>query len=407
MSTVAPIDDDVQVPVPELLGKLLDRKGSDLHLTAGTPPVVRVHGELEPLDEYPLLTPRALQGMVYAILPQKMRERFEQELELDMSYSLPGRARFRVNVFMQRDAVGAVFRVIPFDIQSITDLGLPPVAADLARFPRGFVVVTGPTGSGKSTTLAAMVDVVNTERAGHIMTVEDPIEFLHKHKKCVVNQREIGADTHSFASALKHVLRQDPDVILVGEMRDLETIGTAITAAETGHLVFATLHTQDAPQTIDRIIDVFPPHQQQQVRVQLSTTLQGVVTQQLIPTADGLGRVVASEVMVATPGIRNLIREGKVHQVYSAMQAGGRYGMQTMDMSLAAHVKAGRITQQMAFERCHDPEELQRLIGSAAISAYSGMSSFDDGTSSFGSGSGSFGSAMDVFGSSNSSSNGL
>ena len=407
MSTVAPIDDDVQVPVPELLGKLLDRKGSDLHLTAGTPPVVRVHGELERLDEYPLLTPRALQGMVYAILPQKMRERFEQELELDMSYSLPGRARFRVNVFMQRDAVGAVFRVIPFDIQSITDLGLPPVAADLARFPRGFVVVTGPTGSGKSTTLAAMVDVVNTERAGHIMTVEDPIEFLHKHKKCVVNQREIGADTHSFASALKHVLRQDPDVILVGEMRDLETIGTAITAAETGHLVFATLHTQDAPQTIDRIIDVFPPHQQQQVRVQLSTTLQGVVTQQLIPTADGLGRVVASEVMVATPGIRNLIREGKVHQVYSAMQAGGRYGMQTMDMSLAAHVKAGRITQQMAFERCHDPEELQRLIGSAAISAYSGMSSFDDGTSSFGSGSGSFGSAMDVFGSSNSSSNGL
>ena len=407
MSTVAPIEDDVQVPVPELLGKLLDRKGSDLHLTAGTPPVVRVHGELERLDEYPLLTPRALQGMVYAILPQKMRERFEQELELDMSYSLPGRARFRVNVFMQRDAVGAVFRVIPFDIQSITDLGLPPVAADLARFPRGFVVVTGPTGSGKSTTLAAMVDVVNTERAGHIMTVEDPIEFLHKHKKCVVNQREIGADTHSFASALKHVLRQDPDVILVGEMRDLETIGTAITAAETGHLVFATLHTQDAPQTIDRIIDVFPPHQQQQVRVQLSTTLQGVVTQQLIPTADGLGRVVASEVMVATPGIRNLIREGKVHQVYSAMQAGGRYGMQTMDMSLAAHVKAGRVTQQMAFERCHDPEELQRLIGSAAISAYSGMSSFDDGTSSFGSGSGSFGSAMDVFGSSNASSNGL
>ncbi len=400
MSTVAPTEDDLQVPVPELLGKLLDRKGSDLHLTAGTPPVVRVHGELERLDEYPLLSPRALQGMIYAILPQKMRERFEQELELDMSYSLPGRARFRVNVFMQRDAVGAVFRVIPFDIQGMDELGLPPVAADLARFPRGFVVVTGPTGSGKSTTLAAMVDVVNTERAGHIMTVEDPIEFLHKHKKCVVNQREIGADTHSFASALKHVLRQDPDVILVGEMRDLETIATAITAAETGHLVFATLHTQDAPQTIDRIIDVFPPHQQQQVRVQLSTTLQGVVTQQLIPTSDGQGRVVASEVMVATPGIRNLIREGKVHQVYSAMQAGGRYGMQTMDMSLAAHVKAGRITQQMAFERCHDPEELQRLIGSAAISAYSGGSSFDDGTG-WGSGSGSFGSSMDVYGSSN------
>ncbi|HTG47098.1 MAG TPA: type IV pilus twitching motility protein PilT [Actinomycetota bacterium] len=400
MSTVAPTEDDLQVPVPELLGKLLDRKGSDLHLTAGTPPVVRVHGELERLDEYPLLSPRALQGMIYAILPQKMRERFEQELELDMSYSLPGRARFRVNVFMQRDAVGAVFRVIPFDIQNMDELGLPPVASDLARFPRGFVVVTGPTGSGKSTTLAAMVDVVNTERAGHIMTVEDPIEFLHKHKKCVVNQREIGADTHSFASALKHVLRQDPDVILVGEMRDLETIATAITAAETGHLVFATLHTQDAPQTIDRIIDVFPPHQQQQVRVQLSTTLQGVVTQQLIPTADGQGRVVASEVMVATPGIRNLIREGKVHQVYSAMQAGGRYGMQTMDMSLAAHVKAGRITQQMAFERCHDPEELQRLIGSAAgLSAFAGASAFDDGTWA----TGSFQPSSDPFGSSNGS----
>jgi len=379
MSTVAPPEDDLQVPIPELLGKLLEMSGSDLYLTAGTPPTVRVHGELERLQDYPNLSPRALQGMIYAILPQKMRERFEQELELDMSYSLPGRARFRVNVYMQRDAVGAVFRVIPFEIKGLDDLGLPPVCADLARFPRGFVVVTGPTGSGKSTTLAGMVDVVNRERAGHIMTVEDPIEFLHKHKTCVVNQREIGADTHSFASALKHVLRQDPDVILVGEMRDLETISTAITAAETGHLVFATLHTQDAPQTIDRIIDVFPPHQQQQTRVQLSTTLQGVITQQLVPTTDGRGRVVAAEVMIATPGIRNLIREGKVHQIYSAMQAGGRYGMQTMDMSLAGHVKAGRINQQMAFERCHDPEELQRLVGSSSgLSAYSEGSSYGD-----------------------------
>jgi twitching motility protein PilT len=358
-------EQDVQVPVPELLGILLDMGGSDLHLTAGTPPVVRVHGELEKIPDYPALSPRGLQGMIYAILPQKMRERFEQELELDMSYSLPGRARFRVNVFMQRDAVGAVFRVIPFDIKSIDELALPPVVADLARFPRGFVVVTGPTGSGKSTTLASMVDVVNRERAGHIMTVEDPIEFLHKHQRCIVNQREIGADTHSFAMALKHVLRQDPDVILVGEMRDLETIGTAITAAETGHLVFATLHTQDAPQTIDRIIDVFPPHQQQQVRVQLSTTLQGIITQQLLPTADGNGRIAAVEILVCTPAIRNLIREGKVHQIYSAMQAGGRFGMQTMDMSLAQHVKAGRITQQIAFERCHDPEELNRLVGSS------------------------------------------
>jgi twitching motility protein PilT len=376
MTTAPEQETDLQVPVPELLGRLLELNGSDLHLTAGAPPTIRVHGDLERLEEYPALTPRALQGMIYAILPQKMRERFEQELELDMSYSLPGRARFRVNVFMQRDAVGAVFRVIPFEIKPVDELGLPPVVVDLARFPRGFVVVTGPTGSGKSTTLASMVDVVNRERAGHIMTIEDPIEFLHKHKACIVNQREIGADTHGFASALKHVLRQDPDVILVGEMRDLETIGTAITAAETGHLVFATLHTQDAPQTIDRIIDVFPPHQQQQVRVQLATTLQGVVTQQLVPTVDGTGRAVACEIMVATPAIRNLIREGKVHQVYSAMQAGGRYGMQTMDMSLASHVKAGRITQQMAFERCHDAEELDRLIGSSGgLSAYTASSS--------------------------------
>jgi twitching motility protein PilT len=363
LSTVVQQEEDVQIPIPELLGALLDHGGSDLHLTAGSAPVVRVHGELERVDGYPALSPRALQGMIYAILPQKLRERFEQELELDMSYSLPGRARFRVNVYMQRDAIGAAFRVIPFEIKQIDELGLPSVVADLARFQRGFVVVTGPTGSGKSTTLASMVDVVNTERRGHIMTVEDPIEFLHKHKSCIVNQREVGADTHGFSNALKHVLRQDPDVILVGEMRDLETISTAITAAETGHLVFATLHTQDAPQTIDRIIDVFPPHQQQQVRVQLSTTLQGVVTQQLIPTSDGQGRAVACEVLVTTPAVRNLIREGKVHQIYSSMQAGGRYGMQTMDMSLAQHVKAGRITQQLAFERCHDPEELQRLMG--------------------------------------------
>jgi len=365
-----PDQEDVQIPVPELLVALLEIGGSDLHLTAGTPPVVRVNGDLERLDKYPSLTPRALQGMIYAILPQKLRERFEQELELDMSYSLPGQARFRVNVYQQRDALGAAFRLIPFEIKKLDELGLPGVVADLARFPRGFVVVTGPTGSGKSTTLASMVDVVNEERAGHIMTVEDPIEFLHRHKKCIVNQREVGADTHGFGQALKHVLRQDPDVILVGEMRDLETISTAITAAETGHLVFATLHTQDAPQTIDRIIDVFPPHQQQQVRVQLATTLQGVVTQQLLQTADGQGRAVAAEVLVTTPAIRNLIREGKVHQIYSAMQAGGRFGMQTMDMSIASLVKAGRISQQMAFERCHDPEELQRLIGGSGGAGY-------------------------------------
>ncbi len=364
MNTNAPTEEqEIQVTVPELLDKVLDIGASDLHLTAGAPPTVRLHGDLERLDGYPILTPKALQGMIYAILPQKLRERFEQELELDMSYALPGKARFRVNVYLQRDSVGGAFRLIPYEITSVEKLGLPGVVTDLARFPRGFVVVTGPTGSGKSTTLAAMVDVVNRERAAHIMTVEDPIEFLHKHQRCIVNQREVGSDTHGFGPALKHVLRQDPDVILVGEMRDLETIATAITAAETGHLVFATLHTQDAPQTIDRVIDVFPPHQQQQVRVQLSTTLQGVVTQQLLQTADGKGRVVACEILVATPAVRNLIREGKVHQIYSIMQAGGRFGMQTMDMALSNLVKQGLITQQLAYERCHDPEELNRLVG--------------------------------------------
>jgi twitching motility protein PilT len=366
----APDEQDIQIPVAELLDVVLERGASDLHLTVGAPPTIRLHGDLERLSEYPMMTPRALQGMIYAILPQKMRERLEQELELDMSYALPGRARFRVNVYFQRDSLGAAFRLIPYEIKTIDDLQLPNVVGDLARFPRGFVVVTGPTGSGKSTTLAGMVDIVNKERAAHIMTVEDPIEFLHKHERCIVNQREVGADTHSFSQALKHVLRQDPDVVLVGEMRDLETIGTAITAAETGHLVFATLHTQDAPQTIDRIIDVFPPHQQQQVRVQLATTLQGVVTQQLLQTSDGQGRVVAVEVLICTPAVRNLIREGKVHQIYSIMQAGGRFGMQTMDQSLANLVKAGQITQQLAYERCHDVEELNRLIGGAA--SYSG-----------------------------------
>ncbi len=366
-------ESELQVPIPELLEIVLDKGASDLHLTAGAPPTLRLNGDLVRLEQYPILTPRGLQGMIYAILPQKMRERLEQELELDMSYALPGKARFRVNVYFQRDSLGAAFRLIPYEIKTLEELGLPSVVADLARYPRGFVVVTGPTGSGKSTTLAGMVDVVNRERAAHIMTVEDPIEFLHKHNRCIVNQREVGADTHGFAPALKHVLRQDPDVILVGEMRDLETISTAITAAETGHLVFATLHTQDAPQTIDRIIDVFPPHQQQQVRVQLATTLQGVVTQQLLQTADGQGRTIAVEILIATPAVRNLVREGKVHQIYSIMQAGGRFGMQTMDLSLANLVKQGQITQQLAYERCHDAEELNRLIGGGGASFDAGI----------------------------------
>ncbi len=323
------------VPVQELLSHVLTRDASDLHITAGAYPTLRVHGDLVPLGEYPALEPEQIRRMVYAILTQKQRERLEQDLELDLSYSLPGKARFRVNVYFQRDAMGAAFRLIPFTIRSVQDLGLPTHVEDFSRLARGLVLVTGPTGSGKSTTLAALIDVVNTERPCHIMTVEDPIEYLHRHKRAIVNQREVGTDTHSFAQALKHVLRQDPDVILVGEMRDLETISTAITAAETGHLVFATLHTQDAPQTIDRIIDAFPSHQQQQIRVQLSTTIQGVVTQQLLQNHDGLGRSVAAEVMVATPAIRNLIREAKVHQIYSSMQAGGRYGMRTMDQAVA------------------------------------------------------------------------
>jgi twitching motility protein PilT len=357
------------VSVQELLTKVLQLDASDLHLTAGARPTVRLHGDLKPLEEYPPMQPEQLRRMIYSILQQRHRERLEQDLELDTSYSLPGKARFRVNVYFQRDAIGAAFRLIPFVIRTVEELGLPPQVEDFARYPRGLVLVTGPTGSGKSTSLAALINVINVEKDVHIMTVEDPIEYLHSHKRAVVNQREVGADTHSFANALKHVLRQDPDVILVGEMRDLETIQTAITAAETGHLVFATLHTQDAPQTIDRIIDAFPPYQQQQVRVQLATTLQSVVTQQLIQTWDAQGRVVAAEVMVATPAIRNLIREAKVHQIYSAMQAGGRYGMQTMDASLARLVATGKLSVEMALQRCHDPQELQRLMGGAAGAA--------------------------------------
>jgi twitching motility protein PilT len=305
----------------------------------------------------------ALQRILYAILTQQQREVFEENLELDFSYSLPGRARFRVNMYMQREAVGAAFRVIPFEIKNLDSLGIPPVVSSFSSLPRGFVLVTGPTGSGKSTTLAALIDIANSTRHDHIMTVEDPIEFLHRHRNCLVNQREVGTDTHSFAEALKHVLRQDPDIILVGEMRDLETIQVALTAAETGHLVFATLHTQDAAQTVDRIIDVFPPHQQQQIRQQLAGTLQGVVCQTLCKTVDGRGRVAAVEVMVATPAIRNLIREGKTHQIYSAMQAGAQYGMQTLDQHLADLVKSHRITFEHGQEKCHHAEDYLRLTG--------------------------------------------
>ena len=361
----APVVDDfgpTELHVNDLLQRVVDLGGSDLHLTAGIAPSVRVHGDIKQLTEFPVMTASEIRRMIFAILTQKQRERFENDLELDTSHSVPGLGRFRVNVFLQRDAVGSVMRVIPFEVVPFEQLGLPKSTLQFAHLPRGLVLVTGPTGSGKSTTLASMIDIVNSSKPCHIMTVEDPIEFLHNHKTAVVNQREVGEDTFSFANALKHVLRQDPDVILVGEMRDLETISTALTAAETGHLVFATLHTQDAPQSVDRIIDVFPAHQQQQVRTQLASALQGVVTQQLVPTKDGRGRAVAAEVLVATPAVRNLIREGKTHQIYSAMQAGGQYGMQTMDMSLASLVKQGRVSRELAIERCANEQDFGRLL---------------------------------------------
>ena len=348
--------------INEMLERVIDLKGSDLHLSAGLPPAVRVNGDVKHLTEFDVLTPSEIRRLMYDVLTQKQREKFESDLELDTSHSIPGRGRFRVNVFQQRNAVGAVMRTIPDTIVPLETLGLPESVKQFTQLHRGMVLVTGPTGSGKSTTLASVIDVVNSTRAGHIMTVEDPIEFIHKHKKSIVNQREVGEDTRSFSQALKHVLRQDPDVILVGEMRDLETIHTALTAAETGHLVFGTLHTQDAPQAIDRIIDVFPSHQQAQVRVQLSSSLMGVVTQQLVPRSDRPGRAVACEVMVVTPAIRNLIREGKTHQIYSSLQSGGSFGMQTMDQSLARLVRLGQVDMAAAVDRCTNEKDLMRMI---------------------------------------------
>ena len=347
----------------QVLLEVLERRASDLHITAGAPPMVRVRGRLARMEGYPVLTPTDTREIVYSILSDSQRQRFENNWQLDFAYSIPGRGRFRVNAYFQRSAVGAAFRLIPFEVVPLESLGLPPAVADFAERARGLVLVTGPTGSGKSTTLASLIDVINSTREEHIMTIEDPIEFLHRHKKCMVNQRELGSDATSFADALRAALRQDPDVILVGEMRDLETISTAITAAETGHLVFATLHTQDAPQTIDRIIDVFPSAQQAQVRAMLSVALQGIMTQMLLPTADGSGRCVAAEVLVPTPAVRNLIREAKSHQIYSVLQTGGSYGMQTMDASLASLVRAGKITRQLAESRAASVEELRRLLG--------------------------------------------
>ena len=310
----------------DILLKVVEHKASDLHITSGAPPTIRVRGSLVPLEGMPNLTPTDTREIVYAILSSSQRQVLETDWQLDFAYSVPGVGRFRVNTFFQRGTLGAAFRLIPSETVPIEQLGLPPVVREFATKPRGIVLVTGPTGSGKSTSLASLINEINETRDEHILTIEDPIEFLHRHKRCIVNQREIGQDAPSFAVGLKAALRQDPDVILVGEMRDMETIGTALTAAETGHLVFATLHTQDAPQTVDRIIDVFPPAQQGQIRAQLAIGLQGIVTQTLLPTADGQGRCVAAEVLVPTPGVRNLIREGKTHQIYSLIQTGGAEG---------------------------------------------------------------------------------
>jgi twitching motility protein PilT len=356
----------MQLDFADILLQVMEMRASDLHITAGSPPMVRQRGQLRPLvDE--VLGPQETREIVYSILSNDQRKKLETEWQIDFSYAIPGRARFRVNAYYQRASIGAAFRLIPQDMPRFDTLGLPPTVRDLARKPRGFVLFTGPTGSGKSTSLASLIDIINSERHEHIMTIEDPIEFLHSHKSCIVNQRELGSDATTFALALKAALRQDPDVILVGEMRDLETISTALTAAETGHLVFATLHTQDTAQTVDRIVDVFPPEQQHQVRVQLSVALQGIVTQQLLPTADGAGRVCAAEVLVPTPAVRNLIREGKTHQIYSALQTGGAHGMQTMDASLAGLVRAGKITRDLAESRSSTPEELRRLLGTVRV----------------------------------------
>jgi twitching motility protein PilT len=348
--------------LPELLKTLVEQSGSDLHLTTSTPPQIRVHGKLQTLD-LPTLGPAETKGLAYSVLTDAQKKRFEESLELDFSFGIRGLARFRCNVFNQRGAVAAVYRVIPETIKGFTELGLPPVLATLADRPRGLVLVTGPTGSGKSTTLAAMIDKINTERREHILTIEDPIEYIHQHKGCLVNQREVHSDTHGFATALRAALREDPDIVLIGELRDLETIESALRIAETGHLTFATLHTNSAAQTINRIIDVFPAHQQGQIRTQLSLVLEGIVCQALMPRADGQGRVISLEVLIPTPAIRNLVRDDKVHQIYSTMQTGQeKFGMQTMNQSLATLYQKRLITLETAMSASSLKDELEQMI---------------------------------------------
>jgi twitching motility protein PilT len=348
--------------IDELLSAMHELGASDLHVAAHSPPLVRVHGELHPLEDVAPLDADDTQQLLYRILSTEQQKRLEVERQIDMSYAISGVARFRVNVFFQRDAVGAAFRLIPYKILTLEELRLPTSLHEMAQRPRGLVLVTGPTGSGKSTTLAALIDEINRNRAGHILTIEDPIEFLHRHRRCLVNQREIGTDAKGFAEALRAALRQDPDVILLGEMRDLETIGTALTAAETGHLVFGTLHTQSAPGTIDRIIDVFPAEQQGQVRAMLASSLEGIVTQTLLPTADGQGRVAALEILIPDYAVRNLIRQRKLEQIYSVMQTGTGRGMQTMEQALCELVLRGTITADTGLESSSYPEQLMGLL---------------------------------------------
>ncbi len=347
------------IHIDDMLHQLVESGASDLHLRVGEPPVMRIHGELI-RQKMPILNDRDMYDLLHPMLNPERQMRFEQTMELDMSYQVPGLSRFRVNIFRQQGHIGAVMRVIPFRIRTIDELGMPQVTKDIAMRPRGLVLVTGPTGSGKSTSLAAMIDHINERKPGHIITIEDPIEYQHNDKMCAINQREVGVDCHSFLAALKHVMRQNPDVILVGEMRDLETIKLAITAAETGHLVFATLHTTDAPQTIDRIIDVFEPDAQQQIRMQLSVVLLAVISQTLLIRKDASDRVAAFEVMVCTPAIRTLIREGKTYQIYTDIQTGQQYGMQTLDSSLLDLVKRGLVHYHDALAKSSNPGEFRQ-----------------------------------------------
>ncbi len=352
----------LSISIDELLEQCAALGASDLHVTVGSAPVVRVRGELQALEGAEPLDAETTQGLLYRILSTEQQKRLEVDKQIDLAHDVPGVARFRVNVFFQRESLGAAFRQIPESIKSLEELRLPATLNELTKKPRGLVLVTGPTGSGKSTTLASLIDEINRSRSEHILTIEDPVEFVHKHKRCIVNQREIGVDARGFGEALRAALRQDPDVILLGEMRDLETISTALTAAETGHLVFGTLHTQSAPSTIDRIIDVFPAEQQGQVRTQLASTLQGVVTQSLLPTADGAGRIAALEILFPDDAVRNLIRQGKIEQVYSVMQTNTSRGMQTLEQSLADLVMRRVITKDVALGATSRPDQFESLL---------------------------------------------